>query len=233
MHTAQYMPVQVVRLSPRDLQFERPAWFAAGASDTASSLTRFLPRVHSADLTNDPRVHGDCCLTKRLVAFRSVCVASALMCGLASASMSQTLMSKNMGTVQFAGLIAMTCSFVLSLLVFVILTVEIFHAYRLLTASSAGFDFAKSYYMNSDVVCMRHFAMTAFFANVPLLCFGVGCKVWAHISSMDQQDITGGILCCLLGVASCALWFVYYWHRTIFRTLHAGLREYNCALLSA
>jgi len=146
--------------------------------------------------------------------------------------MRQTLMSKKMGGVQFAGLVMMTFAFVINLLVFVIMTVEIFHVFRLMTASSAGFDFAKTYYMNADVTCMRHFAMRAFFLNVPLLCVAMGCKVWAHLGDMNGQYIYASITCCVLGVAAIALVIVYVAHRRVFHKVHCAMMQHTEPLLT-
>merc|ERR1712232_93339 len=121
--------------SPRDLTFtdRRMLSAAPNESDSVLPCLQCVPRACSADLTNDPRVFGENSLSRRLIAFRTISIGAALLSTLSASAMRQSLMSKYMGGVQFAGLAMMTITFTVNLLVFIIMTLEIFHSYRLIT----------------------------------------------------------------------------------------------------
>lgn len=191
-----------------------------------------FPRAVSTDLTNDPRIFGDNALNKRLVAVRSISIASAVMSGMSAASMRHALMSKHMGPVQFLGLLMMSVAFGINLLDFSIMTLEFFHVYRLSTASSVGFDFGKIYYMHPRVTALRHFAMTAFFLNVPLMCWAMACKAWAHLADINHQLLYACISTIVLFLAGTGLLLVWLEHRAVYQETYDMMVSHQQPLLS-
>merc|ERR1712187_560363 len=119
---------------------------------------------------------------------------------------------------------------IINLFVFIVMNLEIFHVYRIMTASSVGFDFAKSYYMNPRITILRHCAMRIFFLNVPALCVAVAIKCWVHLAK--ESVIHAAITASILAVGSLLLMMAYYEHRHVFQDTHDIMVNHQKPLLS-
>merc|ERR550514_860704 len=157
----------------------------AGPHATQVGALGYLPRTESVDLTNDPRMFAHNALEVRLGAFRVISVAAVFMAGQSAGQMKQSLMSKHMTPVNYAGLIFQTLSFVFNLFGVVVILQQIFQTYRLFTASSIGFDLAKSYYLSPNITLMRHLAVKAFLNSLPLFVLAMACKSFGHLRNED------------------------------------------------
>merc|ERR1719282_2029264 len=134
------------------------------------------------ELQNDPRFMSNNVIAKRLVAFQTVSVVSVLMVNLSIKQM--FLLEKKIdvrttaGVIQYTGFTLMTCVFLVDLFVVIVVVQQLFMTYRLLTAGPTGFEIAKSYYMNINIVTMRHIAVKCFIFSIPILVLATGCMVF-------------------------------------------------------
>merc|ERR1711862_966880 len=151
------------------------------------------------------------------------------MAGLSSTQMRASLMSKKMGFIQGIGVAIMTLVFCMELFAVVVITQQLFQTYRLMTASSNGFDFAKSYYLSPRVTMYRHAAVKGFFFSLPLFILAMACKVWAHLR---QDFVLACVLCSMLALASLLIVFVYQDHRNVFLEKFATMEKHNEPLLT-
>merc|ERR1719382_476991 len=74
------------------------------------------------------------------------------------------------GVIQYTGFCLMCVVFVLNLTTVIVLIQQLFMTYRLLTAGPTGFEIAKSYYLNPNIVTMRHMAVKGFFVQPANIC---------------------------------------------------------------
>lgn len=191
-----------------------------------------FPRAESVDLTNDPRIFGANALSGRLVAFRTISVACVFLTGLSAAQMKGSLESPVMGPVQFAGLCMMTLTFLFNLFALVVLLQQIFQVYRLMTSSSIGFDFAKSYYLNPNITKLRHIAVKAFFTSLPMLISAMALKSFTHLAYKQKQLIMGIVVGSLMGLWALFVMYTNHVHSKIFKDKYAVMKEHELPLLS-
>merc|ERR1712070_392348 len=109
---------------------------------------------------------------------------------------------------------------------------EFFHVYRLSTASSVGFDFGKIYYMHPRVTALRHFAMTAFFLNVPVMCWAMACKAWSHLADKDHEYKYAAISTLTLVLAGFGLMLVWLEHRAVYNETYNMMVSHQQPLLA-
>merc|ERR1719433_2094069 len=90
------------------------------------------------------------------------------------------------GVVQYTGFTIMTITFLLDLFAVVVVVQQLFMTYRLLTAGPSGFEIAKSYYLNPNIVSMRHLAVKSFLYSVPLFIASTGCMVFVFFEKYSH-----------------------------------------------
>mmetsp|Transcript_91635 Transcript_91635/g.231193 ORF Transcript_91635/g.231193 Transcript_91635/m.231193 type:complete len:227 (-) Transcript_91635:71-751(-) len=196
--------------------------------DALSGPLAALPRSESMDVNNDPRFFSNNVISKRLAAFQTICVVSVLMVNLSVKQM--FLLEKSIdittatGVVQYTGFCMMCVVFLLNLTTVIVLIQQLFMTYRLLTVGPTGFEVAKSYYLNPNVVSMRHGAVKGFFFSLPLFIASSGCMVWTTFKTSGTQKLAIPVVIVLFLMAL-LLWFINAKHSSIFK------ERYNLAKL--
>merc|ERR1719436_434110 len=93
------------------------------------------------------------------------------------------------GVVQYIGFLTMSMTFLMNLATVVVLIQQLFMTFRLLTVGPTGFEAAKSYYLNPNVVTMRHMAVKCFFFSLPLFVASTSCMIWVAFSKSRRQEL--------------------------------------------
>mmetsp|Transcript_2209 Transcript_2209/g.4941 ORF Transcript_2209/g.4941 Transcript_2209/m.4941 type:complete len:221 (-) Transcript_2209:155-817(-) len=195
---------------------------------------RWLPHAESMEVTNDPRFMSDNVIAKRLVAFQTVSVVAVLMVNLSVKQM--FLLEKNVhlnvvGVVQYTGFTIMTIVFLMDLFAVIVVVQQLFMTYRLLTAGPSGFEIAKSYYLNPNIVTMRHMAVKGFLCSLPLFVASTGCMVFVVFTKAGNPVLAIPTFA-LLAIASAALCFVNMKHSSIFKERYMLAKAHEQPLLS-
>eukprot|EP00746_Dinoflagellata_sp_MGD_P050881 gnl/MRDRNA2_/MRDRNA2_227407_c0_seq1.p1 gnl/MRDRNA2_/MRDRNA2_227407_c0~~gnl/MRDRNA2_/MRDRNA2_227407_c0_seq1.p1 ORF type:complete len:142 (-),score=17.96 gnl/MRDRNA2_/MRDRNA2_227407_c0_seq1:28-453(-) len=126
----------------------------------------------------------------------------------------------------------MTLTFLFNLFALVVLLQQIFQVYRLMTSSSIGFDFAKSYYLNPNITKMRHLAVKAFFASLPMLIFSMALKTFTHLAYKQDRLVFGIVLSVFMALFALFIMYTNHVHSTIFKDKYAVMKEHELPLLS-
>jgi len=167
--------------SPTATQSMEQILAASAESEKVSAIFSVFPRSESMDCVNDPRFMGNSVIAKRLAAFQTISVVSVIMVNLSKATMfaleKDIDIDKPFGWVQYAGFVIMMLVFLANLTTVVVVVQQMFMTYRLLTAGPTGFEIAKSYYLNPNIITMRHMAIKLFFFSLPLFVAGSSCMV--------------------------------------------------------
>merc|ERR1719229_1940190 len=93
------------------------------------------------------------------------------------------------GVVQYTGFCLMCIVFLLDLTTVIVLIQQLFMTFRLLTVGPTGFEIAKSYYLNPNIVTMRHAAVKGFFLSLPLLVLSSSCMVWVSFAESNKRPL--------------------------------------------
>lgn len=143
-----------------------------------------LFRAHSMEVTNDPRFFHKNVLLKRMGAFHVIAVTAVLIANLSCMQMLQMESSKFngiKGNIRYVAFVLFSTCFVLNLVTVVIIVQQLFQMTRLATAGSTGFELAKSYYLNPNIVSMRHLAANIFFVCIPIFLAAVGLTIYVKL----------------------------------------------------
>eukprot|EP00443_Scrippsiella_acuminata_P016875 CAMPEP_0115190438 /NCGR_PEP_ID=MMETSP0270-20121206/12025_1 /TAXON_ID=71861 /ORGANISM="Scrippsiella trochoidea, Strain CCMP3099" /LENGTH=246 /DNA_ID=CAMNT_0002603649 /DNA_START=65 /DNA_END=805 /DNA_ORIENTATION=+ len=200
-----------------------------------SGIFSIFPRSDSMDATNDPRFFSDSVISKRLAAFQAVTVVATLMVTLSVKQM--FLLQKNIdletthGVLQYMGFCLMVCVFLLNLTAVVVLVQQLFQTYRLMTVGPTGFEIAKSYYLNPNIVTMRHIAVKGFFFSLPLFVASSSCMVWVNFDSSGTTQLAIPIVIFLV-IMACLLCTVNGKHQSIFKTRYSMAKVHEEPLLT-
>lgn len=202
----------------------------------------FLPRAFSMDLDNDPRFSAPTVLSKRLGAFHMIAVAAVLMLNLAIGQAFQLMPGVGFDSPKeiacSIGFCLMCSVFVANLFSAVIFSQQLYMTYRLETSGNTGFEMAKSFYLNSNIVTMRHTAVKSFLHyGIPVFILGMGCMVFSHFSETDQLVLAIPV-CTLIGLFGLGLIYVNWKHGSVFTSsyhmvaahhspLHTHLQRFN------
>jgi len=195
-----------------------------------------LPRSDSMDATNDPRFVSDNVIAKRLAAFQTISVVSVLMVNLSVKQL--FLLQKSIdvtttkGVIQYSGFLVMIAVFLMNLTTVVVVIQQLFMTYRLLTAGPTGFELAKAYYLNPNVVTMRHAAVKAFFFSLPLFVVSTSCMVWVTFSDSDNPRLAFPVVIFLFFAAG-VLFFIHSKHQAVFRKCYHMAKAHEQPLLTA
>lgn len=217
--------------NPSGLDHETQMKSFRGSHIDPKPILNAFPRAESVDLTNDPRIFGPNSLNARLVAFRAISVACVFLTGLSAAQIKGSLSAEEMGALQYAGLVMMVMTFLLNLLALVILLQQIFQAYRLMTSSAIGFDFAKSYYMNQNITKMRHLAVKCFFFSQPLLIASMAIKAYINLAFKHHDTVMGIIEVVVMSAFALLIMFFNKSHGDIFKEKYAVMKLHEKPLL--
>mmetsp|Transcript_119844 Transcript_119844/g.217756 ORF Transcript_119844/g.217756 Transcript_119844/m.217756 type:complete len:263 (+) Transcript_119844:126-914(+) len=211
-----------------------------------------LASAQSMDITNDPRFFQDNVINYRLSAFSGLSVVSGL---LVQNAMSQIFdMDKVMNLNFFKNTteesIDAVCLIVAFVLLVYILFVQMFsiyvsvaqpyHTYRLMTSGPHGFEAAANYYLNKDLVRLRHMAIKLMFGSLPIYLLQMAIRIVVKFDdgTKEGEDITlddpplhsqllGGIFCSLFFIAGFALLFIHRQHTTVFSKTYLELNRPN------
>lgn len=191
--------------------------FLGGQFDGLASNTNLpgveLLRQESVEVSNDPRIFLDNVIAKRLGAFETVAVAAIL---LASVSISTLLaMEENHEhPVEYVGLFLMNCVFVMNLFCVLVITKQYYQIFRLMTSGPTGFEIAKSYYLNQNIMTMRHVATGGFFYSIPMFIIAIACMIWTKLEHRYSMSVP---MCVIEIAAAVYIFFVLKKHSQIFR----------------
>lgn len=187
--------------------------FNDAAEATAPIYLRMLPRCKSVDLENDPRIFHANVIGKRFSAFSSVSVGATLV---ASLSLTTAAGVENMARSwpTFIALSLMLLVFVMNIFTVLVITQQYYQIHRLQTCSANGFDIAKSYYMNSNIIVLRHAAVKSFFWSLILYVFAVGTAAYAKMR--DTKPIMAHVTIVLLVIVGFYLGAVMRQQRIVF-----------------
>jgi hypothetical protein len=183
-----------------------------------------FPRSYSADLTNDPRMFMGNVINKRLEAFQTIVVAAILLASNSLTYLFDVDVNMNKWTIGFGWMSSAVLGivFVCNLFAVLILTLQFYQVFRLMTCGPTGFEASKDYYTTPTLMEMRHTAVRIFTSTVPLFLIGIGFKV------MDKWTLerAGPVFAFLIIVAFfCVLIIVRL--NAVFVRLYAKLKRYE------
>lgn len=181
------------------------------------SIVPALFRATSVEVTNDPRIFLDNVIARRLGAFETVAVAAVL---LAMVSCSTILGIQSADSwLQFAGLCLMCSVLVMNLTCLLVVTQQYYQVFRLMTSGPTGFEIAKHYYTNQNVLALRHVAANFFFASIPLFLFSIGIMAF---DKLGEHRRTSTPLLVFFSVSAIFLFHVNRKHALIFSEKYAA-----------
>ena len=105
-----------------------------------------------------------------------------------------------------------------------------FQLTRLATGGSTGFEIAKSYYLNPNIVALRHMAVVSFFLCIPVSIAAIGLTVYVKLGGRHALKYSLPIAIFLL-CASISLRFLYVKHRSIFKEKYSMCVAHQSPLL--
>jgi hypothetical protein len=199
--------------------------------------TTGLVHSESMDMTNDPRFFHGSVLNKRLAAFSALSVVSGLMVGTSTAVIS---MKKDMdlrsfdGQLQFVSFGIMTFVLFANIIATYVGVAQVYHSTRLETAGPTGFEMACSYYLNPNIVWIRHMAIKGMLHSLPLFLISTGMRIEVNFGraaeTLEPPPLwlarTIGLmhmaLYCLMGIV---VWYLHTKHLAIFRERYSVVRE--------
>lgn len=172
------------------------------------------------EMANDPRYFQDNVLLKRMDAYHVIGVTAVL---LGNLSCMQMLKMESddfhgiKGNIRYAAFCVFAATFVLNLVTVIIIVQQMFQVTRLATAGSTGFEIAKSYYMNPNIVALRHTAVMTFFCCIPIFMIGVGLSLYVNLGG--RFNLMWSLpLSIMLWLAAILINRLYEMHRGIFET---------------
>jgi hypothetical protein len=154
-------------------------------------MSTAIPREDSMEISNDPRFFTDSVIDKRLAAFGSLVVVSALM--LEYAATEGMGMKKNMGldsvesVFQLLAFIIYMAIFIATAFTTYVSVAQPYHTLRLATAGPAGFEASASYYLHGSIIIWRHLAVKCLLVCIPWFVLASGLRmvpkfVWDAVS---------------------------------------------------
>lgn len=206
-------------------------------------LLQVLPRAESMECTNDPRFMGDSVILKRLMAFQTICIVSTVLLNLSKEQMFEAEQGLDMnawtGPIQAVEFTIMMVVFVFMLSTVFVVLQQLFLTYRLLTVGPTGFEIAKSFYLNPNVVQLRHGVIKLFFFGIPLFVAGCMCKTMVNFSKagptsegMWSKNEKLAMPCCLIML--CSSIFIFWMnmkHQSIFKENYALAKAHEEPLM--
>jgi len=188
-----------------------------------------FPRVDSMDCNNDPRFFSTTVLAKRLVAFQTISVIAVLMVTL-SVKMMFALDHGTIDELEYAGFCVMTAVFVMNLFTVIVLIQQLFQTFRLLTTGPIGFEIAKSYYLNSNIVAMRHLGVRCLLFSLPLFVGACLCMVYKSFGGRKHLAYSLPV-CILLVIFAFIMAYLRWKHSAIFHERYAIAKQHEEPLM--
>eukprot|EP00747_Dinoflagellata_sp_TGD_P186473 gnl/TRDRNA2_/TRDRNA2_43502_c0_seq1.p1 gnl/TRDRNA2_/TRDRNA2_43502_c0~~gnl/TRDRNA2_/TRDRNA2_43502_c0_seq1.p1 ORF type:complete len:249 (-),score=42.51 gnl/TRDRNA2_/TRDRNA2_43502_c0_seq1:79-825(-) len=209
-----------------------------GFDSATGPISNFLEslevvRVESMDVSNDPRFFGGNIIDKRLKAFGGLTLINGVMVG---TSIHQCFGMKKdqdfetfFGIVQAVGFVLMNLVAFMTLTSIVVLVHQMFYTTRLSTSGPSGFEIAATFYLNTNIIAFRHFAMKCMLLSLPIFLVSSGLSLFAafhkdaqykppeHELEGKYHDILGVVVCVGFFLASCWLMHIRWVHLAIFR----------------
>lgn len=185
------------------------------------------------EVTNDPRMMAANVLFTRLNAFHVMAVCCVLTSNLSCAQM---LAAEKVdysdgirGTLGYLAFFMMAVVFVMNLSAAIIILQQLFHMQRLSTAGATGFEHSRSYYLNLNVLKLRHFAARLFFASFPLYLFCVGLAIYIKGGGREKLPHTIWILL-IFWVGTAILACITCKQTDIFKEKYAACHDHESPL---
>lgn len=194
-------------------------------------------RVDSMDVTNDPRMFAKNVIMKRLAAFHLIAVCAILMGCSSSKLMFAMLDPKFEDRLQYVCVLILGCCAVSNFLCVIIIVQQLFHVSRLVTAGPAGYEISKSYYLNPNVVTLRHCGVRLFFWAIPLYIACMAYSVFVKLGvALDEEiepmslyhALPAGIIMILMSIG---LYLVIRKHRMTFHERYTLAKEHEKPLM--
>lgn len=146
-------------------------------------------------MTNDPRFAEDSLLDKRLAAFGSLGVISGLM---VATAMDQVYEMKKdihlfqdiamMDVIKFTAYLLISFVLYANIMAMYVGVAQTYHSIRLSTAGPTGFENAKIYYMNNNIVFYRHVSIRLMLNSLWVFMCASGLRMWTKFS----EDVVSG-----------------------------------------
>lgn len=187
-----------------------------------------LVRAESMDMQNDPRMFANNVLMARLGAFHVISVCAVLMGNLCCTQMLK-LEGHFESPVQYFAFVTLAACFILNLFAVIVIVQQLFHLHRLSTAGATGFETAKSYYLNKNIVTLRHMAARMFFFCIPVFLVCLACSVYVKLGDQKRRSIP---VCILLLASAIVLLAVNIKSRNIFTEKYNIAKAHELPLLN-
>lgn len=202
-------PAGLGRFGDMNHQYEFDALQSPGDGEQDHGL---VPS-RSMDLNNDPRFFNDNVLDKRLAAFTALSVVSSVMVDTAASNFIPFEETKFLfdsswdafrSCVALFGFGLMCAVFLLNVVATMVFGVQFYYVYRLMTAGQIGFESARSFYLDEQMVWWRQLSVKGLIWGMPLFVLSVGCllitKVHGPVVRVNLVLIVG-MLILFLGFA--------------------------------
>eukprot|EP00448_Togula_jolla_P034598 CAMPEP_0170645784 /NCGR_PEP_ID=MMETSP0224-20130122/43283_1 /TAXON_ID=285029 /ORGANISM="Togula jolla, Strain CCCM 725" /LENGTH=227 /DNA_ID=CAMNT_0010977061 /DNA_START=70 /DNA_END=753 /DNA_ORIENTATION=+ len=189
-----------------------------------------LLRSSSMEITNDPRIMAKNVLLTRLGAFHVIAITAVLVANKAIGSMLALEAKEIKDPLQYVALVVLAATFMSNLFAVIVIIIQLFHLTRLSTAGPTGFELARSYYLNANVVTMRHLAARTFFFFIPVFISAEAASIWVKLGDKWLRKLP---ICIILFVSAIALLFINMKHRNIFQEKYAEAKTREQPMLAS
>jgi len=196
---------------------------AHAAEPEQDLLPSWFPRTMTAEITNDPRVSAQTIIEKRFAAFETLVVSAILLAGSSCTGLIELQAdAHSMWSREYIATWLYVLVFSCNMFCVLVLTLQYYQAYRLMTAGSTGFETCKEYYMNPMVTELRHLAAKSFFYSIPIFCISLGLDLTRKLSLPKASPV---FVACI--AAAVAQVFVVGYHNWLFRVKYSKCKTYE------
>jgi hypothetical protein len=142
-------------------------------------VTGCFPRSDTADLRNDPRMFVYNVINKRLEAFQTIVVSSILLAGTSLSYIFDVEVHLEKWTIGagYISCLLMALVFMMNMFTVLVLTLQFYQVFRLMTSGPTGFEASKDYYTTATLMEMRHLAVRFFSWSLPAFIIAIAFKV--------------------------------------------------------
>lgn len=183
-----------------------------------------LFRSESCEVTNDPRIFLDNVVSKRFGAFETIVIAAILVASVSCSSLLAVQEPKETA-LEYVSLWTMIIVFLMNLFSVLVITQQYYQVFRLMTAGATGFETCKSYYLNENIMKLRHLSARSFFYSLPILCVGLGIMVMDKLGEKRYYfSIPMAVGCSIFAVV---LFVVIRKHSNIFKEKYRTAKEHE------
>mmetsp|Transcript_1863 Transcript_1863/g.4277 ORF Transcript_1863/g.4277 Transcript_1863/m.4277 type:complete len:221 (-) Transcript_1863:109-771(-) len=185
-------------------------------------------RTESMEVSNDPRMMAKNILLKRMGAFHVIAVSAVLLGNLSLKEMSDLQKDEITGEVQYLAFFALGMTFLMNFCTVVIIIQQLFYITRLSTMSANGFEVAQTYYLNHNVITMRHCATWMFFICIPIFMLAVAGVVFVKFGKRYEMSLPVVVF---LVLSSLGLFIVNRRHRYLFQAKYEMAMSHHSPLV--